>query len=356
MNGGKTLKTTQGAKPSIFLALQGGGSHGAFTAGVIRALQENGILENVKGISGVSAGAFNAAPLSYALNNGTPEKAPSLLKKAWDGVAHSGKSTVLINQMSRGVSQFFPMLVQGARYPNLPQSHVEQMGSFISLAQAFGAQTQSGDIKARMHEAVPDWDVIRTGDIETVIGATRVEKKGVISLMSRALFSNKQLSPDVIAASATLIGTHQIGKHDYVDGGFTSNPPLDAFYEGEYTDVIAIMLSKRPKYGLIPLKQDAQITGQKFLHDEVYNELAWASLKSGKNVHVIEMQHEPHWDETSKMNAEPQWIEELMERGYQAGLDWVAKHKAALGKETTFKPTISAGQQLLMDKPACAVA
>ena len=48
------------------LALQGGGSHGAFTWGVLDALLEDGSL-SFSGISGTSAGALNAAVLATGL-------------------------------------------------------------------------------------------------------------------------------------------------------------------------------------------------------------------------------------------------------------------------------------------------
>ena len=47
---------------SIDLALQGGGSHGAFTWGVLdRLLEEDGL--RIEGFSGTSAGAMNAGEL-----------------------------------------------------------------------------------------------------------------------------------------------------------------------------------------------------------------------------------------------------------------------------------------------------
>ena len=46
----------------VNLALQGGGSHGAFTWGVLDALIEDGRLE-FEAVSGTSAGAMNAAIL-----------------------------------------------------------------------------------------------------------------------------------------------------------------------------------------------------------------------------------------------------------------------------------------------------
>lgn len=49
--------------PIVNLALQGGGSHGAFTWGVLDALLEDGRLA-FEGITGASAGAMNAVMLA----------------------------------------------------------------------------------------------------------------------------------------------------------------------------------------------------------------------------------------------------------------------------------------------------
>ena len=66
-------------KPLLFdLALQGGGSHGAFTWGVLDRLLEELWLQ-IDGISGTSAGAMNAAVLA----DGTPEAAPTGPRRPW---------------------------------------------------------------------------------------------------------------------------------------------------------------------------------------------------------------------------------------------------------------------------------
>ena len=51
-------------KKLVTLALQGGGSHGAFTWGVLDRLLEDGRID-IEGISGASAGAMNAVVLAY---------------------------------------------------------------------------------------------------------------------------------------------------------------------------------------------------------------------------------------------------------------------------------------------------
>ena len=57
----------------VTLALQGGGSHGAFTWGVLDRVLEDERIE-IEGISGASAGAINAALLAAAIiTNKHPE-------------------------------------------------------------------------------------------------------------------------------------------------------------------------------------------------------------------------------------------------------------------------------------------
>jgi NTE family protein len=63
-NGRSGGRTRVGAAlPRVNLALQGGGSHGAFTWGVLDALLEDRRLD-FEGISGASAGAMNAVVLA----------------------------------------------------------------------------------------------------------------------------------------------------------------------------------------------------------------------------------------------------------------------------------------------------
>ncbi len=61
------LQSRASKKPLLVdLALQGGGSHGAFTWGVLdRLLEEEGF--TLEAISGTSAGAMNAAVLAFGI-------------------------------------------------------------------------------------------------------------------------------------------------------------------------------------------------------------------------------------------------------------------------------------------------
>src|SRR5271154_3473837 len=70
----------------VNLALQGGGSHGAFTWGVLDRLLEENRLE-FDGISGTSAGAVNAVVLADGLAAGGREGAREALRIYWRKVS-----------------------------------------------------------------------------------------------------------------------------------------------------------------------------------------------------------------------------------------------------------------------------
>ena len=69
----------------IAVALQGGGSHGAFSWGVLDRLLLEPDLEIV-GISGTSAGAMNAAILADGLHRGGRSEARAALASYWEHV------------------------------------------------------------------------------------------------------------------------------------------------------------------------------------------------------------------------------------------------------------------------------
>ena len=76
-------------RKKINLALQGGGSHGAVTWGVLDRLLEDERLE-IEAISGASAGAVNAAALAFGLHLGGPAAARLKLDELWGAISDVG--------------------------------------------------------------------------------------------------------------------------------------------------------------------------------------------------------------------------------------------------------------------------
>src|SRR3954447_2794094 len=80
--------TPSTGRRTVNLALQGGGSHGAFTWGVLDRLLEEPRLV-IDGISGASAGAMNAVVLADGMLDGGPAGAKKALHDFWQAVSRT---------------------------------------------------------------------------------------------------------------------------------------------------------------------------------------------------------------------------------------------------------------------------
>jgi NTE family protein len=92
----------------IALALQGGGSHGAFTWGVLDRMLEDETIDII-GATGTSAGAMNAIVLADGMVRGGPKHARSELRKFWEAI---GKMV--------GFNSFLPWPMSGESAANTP--------------------------------------------------------------------------------------------------------------------------------------------------------------------------------------------------------------------------------------------
>ena len=81
----KAHSESTAGRHKVALALQGGGSHGAFTWGVLDRLLEEATLDII-GVTGTSAGAMNAVALADGLVRGGPEQARRELRHFWEAV------------------------------------------------------------------------------------------------------------------------------------------------------------------------------------------------------------------------------------------------------------------------------
>ncbi|MBT8429595.1 MAG: patatin-like phospholipase family protein, partial [Gammaproteobacteria bacterium] len=78
----------------VDLALQGGGSHGAFTWGVLDRFLEDRQIQ-IGGLSGTSAGAMNAVVLASGFGHGGPEGARAALAAFWKQIGKAGSHGAL---------------------------------------------------------------------------------------------------------------------------------------------------------------------------------------------------------------------------------------------------------------------
>ncbi len=223
-------------KKIVTLALQGGGSHGAFTWGVLDRLLEDDRIE-IEGISGSSAGAMNAAVLAHGFTVGGRDGARQALKNFWESVAIKAPFSFMSEE------SYTPETIG-------PQSRpAPGMNALLALTRFFSPyQLNPFDINPLREILTNQLDFARMRNecsIKLFIAATQVSS-GTLKL-----FRNKQMSLDVLLASACLPAIHRAVEIDgeaYWDGGFTANPPIfPLLHQCTARDMIVVLLHAYPQ-------------------------------------------------------------------------------------------------------------
>ena len=202
----------------IDLALQGGGSHGAFTWGVLDRLLEDETLE-IAGVSGTSAGAMNAVALAAGLMEGGREGARAGLRRFWERVAQTSPFTHL------EASPFGPWVDAAVPFLQHFTSTWQQAARFVG--------SQFSPYQLNPLNLNPLRDILaETVDFERVrachhtqlfIAATHVATGEL------RVFRQDELTADMVLASACLPLLFQAVEIDgeaYWDGGYAGNPTL----------------------------------------------------------------------------------------------------------------------------------
>jgi NTE family protein len=180
----------------VSLGLQGGGSFGAFTWGVLdRLLEYEGLGFDI--VSGASAGAMNAVVLASGLADGGQTEARRRLDRFW-------------RRLGTGATVLPPVMAA-----------LEMSAHLISPYQS--NPLGLNPLRNLISEEV-DFERLRTASpIRLLIAATRVKDGGL------RLFREDQVTIEVVLASACLPLLHhavEIDGETYWDGGFSANPPL----------------------------------------------------------------------------------------------------------------------------------
>ena len=235
------------SKPLLVdFALQGGGSHGAFTWGVLdRLLQEPWL--QIDGISGTSAGAMNAAVLSDGYAEGGAEGGRAALEAFWQRVSKAavmspfrrGPMDILLGRWTMDSSPMFVAFDMASRL----------FSPYDLNPRAFNPLT---DILA---ESI-NFERLVASPIKVFVTATNVRTgRGRV-------FRNAELTPDVLLASAclpTVFQAVEIEGDPYWDGGYSANPAVfPLFYDCDARDVLLVLLSPLEREGTPRTVQDIE--------------------------------------------------------------------------------------------------
>ncbi|WP_374545797.1 patatin-like phospholipase family protein [Rhodoblastus sp.] len=322
----------------IDLALQGGGSHGAFTWGVLDRLLEESWLK-IEAVSGTSAGAMNAAVLVSGYMQGGAQGARQALDAYWARVADSARFSPiqrspldrLMNRWSLDTSPMYVMM--------------DMMSRLVSPynLNPFG----HNPIRAILEESI-DFAHLNEAEIKLFITATNVHTgRGRI-------FRNKEITPEVLLASAclpTLFQAVEIDGEPYWDGGYAGNPTISPLVrESEATDVLLVQINPRER-------RDTPRSASEILNR--LNEISFNAplMKELRMIALLRQAADPgtgegrRWAEmrthriltdklaefgaSSKLNAEGPFLQMLKAEGRKAADEFLQAHGADVGKRAT---------------------
>lgn len=328
-------------KKRVSIACQGGGSHGAFTWGVLDKLLEDGRFE-IEGLTGTSAGGMNAVAVAQGLAKGGNEEARKTLKLFWDKIAESGKNSSLNNRgpidkhMNNWTMYNSPGFV---------------MFEFLSrMMSPYELNPMKTDPLRDVIKNTFDFELIRKQDICKVFLCATHVFTGKLKI-----FKTEELKLESLLATACLPTIHNAVLVDgeyYWDGGFIGNPVMfPLVYDCESSDIILIQLNPTVRNKLPTSAREIadrlnEITNNASVVREIRSMHFISQLQDEgvipeghlKRIHLHLIEDEAVFQELgwgSKLNTEPEFFEHLFEKGRAAATDWIKKNYENIGHRTT---------------------
>jgi NTE family protein len=322
----------------IDLALQGGGSHGAFTWGVLDRLLEEPWL-HIAAISGTSAGAMNAAVLVDGWTEGGAEGARAALDTYWQKVSRAAafsplQRSPLDRLMGRWTFDTSPVYVA-----------MDLMSRLLSPYDL--NPFDLNPLRAILAESI-DFERLSRSPIKIFVTATNVRTgRGRI-------FRNAEITADVLLASAclpTMFRAVEIDGEPYWDGGYAGNPTITPLVrESDAHDTILVQINPRerpetPRSAADILNRINEISFNSPLMKELrmialLRQVAdpgtgegarWAQMRT----HRIATDMLAQFGASSKLNAEREFVTLLRTEGRRAASQFLHASAGDLGKRST---------------------
>ena len=327
--------TTAGAPPgerNIAIACQGGGSHTAFTAGVLQTLLAevdwDGKCELV-GISGTSGGAFNALATWYGLVTEGPERSVELLEELWDELSAKGAADRTVNSWLTTLNR---MEKSGLPFPQVSPYRVpgDELGK-DRIREALEACID--------FEAIPP--LCGRDSPELVVGTVDVNG-GVFET-----FTNEDVTVEAVLASAAvpdLFEAVEMNGHAHWDGLFSQNPPVyDLMHqppERKPDELWVIQINPQeveevPTSTLEINDRRNELSGNISLNQELgFIERVNDWVEAGKlpaeeftHTEVRRIEMGQRYDSATKVDRDPRFIAELMTNGREAAGEFLAEER-----------------------------
>jgi NTE family protein len=314
----------------VAIACQGGGSHTAFTAGVLRGLLRAGALDEHRlvGLSGTSGGAVCALLAWYALRDGDPELAADSLGAFWAENAASAPADRAGNAW-----MLWAATLQGMGLLPIVSPYDSPLSPAASdtLRGLLERHVDFGRIAADPDGAAP---MLLLGAVDVLSGAFR-------TFSSR----RERITADMVLASAaipSLFRSVRIGRELFWDGLFSQNPPVRELLDTQPEDLWVIQinpleLESEPRSVLEIADRRNELAGNLSLYQElgfiekVDQLLARGVLDEDAGyrqvvVRVIELPRErlDGLGAVSKLDRDPAFLRGLVEHGERMAAEFLA--------------------------------
>jgi NTE family protein len=316
------------------LALQGGGSYGIYTKAVLERILPFILTKgDIVAVTGTSAGAMNGALLVRGLNDQGHEQSIRLMNEFWDGVR--GMGVVSGHSKFANAMTTHPFLSPPQdRWPNI--SRLSMDWARVMRTEVASAYTR-GMLRDMIDACVGDWRFVQRAQ-PTALYINAVRQGDLRGEFHHAVFEGHDIDADAVVASAALrlLGAHRKGNDKFFDGAYIANPHLDNVLEHDLTDLIIITLHDLPKEPNATNKTNPD----KLYTDEIHYDILKLHMSEDKkfNLHVISMTPEAHWNETSRLNNDPLFLDLLEARGHRDGIKWLEQNLHRLGTRTSYNP------------------
>jgi NTE family protein len=344
----------------IDLALQGGGSHGAFTWGVLDRLLEDEGLE-LAGISGTSAGAMNAVALAAGLMEGGREGARTALRRFWTRVGELSPFAHV------AATPAVPWLDPASPWATPWLTPLRATQHWLG-AQASPYQLNPLNLNPLRRI------LLDTVDFERVRGCTRTRLFIAATRVRTGelrVFAQHELSADVVLASACLPLLFQAVNIDgeaYWDGGYAGNPSLLPLVIDSPADDLLIVQINPAERDDLPTRASGildrinEVTFNASLIKELRSigllkqllaAEGWAARRLRNPVlrrvarlrlHRVDGGHDlAALGAGSKLRTDPPFLQRLYEQGRGAADAWLGAHRCDLGTRSSFDPGTELG-------------
>jgi len=321
----------------INLALQGGGSHGAFTWGVLDRLLEDDRID-FEGVTATSAGAMNATLLAYGHMVGGNEGARRALEDFWHRISDASKKGPLqpswidkaMHNYGLDYSPAFQVLDMMSRVFSPYELNPLNLNPLKDVLEA------AVDFKRLREQPSP---------IKLFLSATNVRTGKV------KVFDKHELCAEAVLASACLPFMFQAVEIDgeaYWDGGYMGNPAIfPVIYNCDSRDVLVVHINPMeradvPKTAKEIMNRINEISFNSSLMREMRAIIFVSSLiesgrLDGKDMKHMLM-HSISADEVmvglgvnSKLNADWEFLQHLKETGRRHAEAWLAENYESIG-------------------------